>query len=105
MSDLVETIRVGLAADATTEARTAGAAACRAALAMLEPSPVPTLPPDAVPKLLGILRGMDLDQLLGVAVNRLEAMSAARGEAANTERPQSINFHMVPLPRALMGGS
>jgi len=105
MSDLVETIRVGIAADATPEARTAGAAACRAALAMLEPVPIPTLPPDAVPKLLGMLRGMDLDQLLGVAIDRLQAVNAVRGDVANAERPQSINFRMVPLPRALTGGS
>jgi hypothetical protein len=105
MSDLVEKIRAGLVADAGPEVRAAGAAACRCALAMIEPSPAAALPPDALPKLVGMLRGMDLDQVLTVAVERLRAASAARGDVAKEQLPRAINFQMVPVPRALTGGS
>jgi hypothetical protein len=104
MSDLVETIRTALVSDASAEARTAGAAACRCVLAMIEPPQAPVLSPDAVPQLVAMLGRMDLDQVLGVAIDRLRAVNAARGDIGNEQKPRSIAFQLVPVPRALNGG-
>ena len=105
MEELIDKIRAAMAADATAEARTAGAAACRCVLALIEPTPTPAIPPDVVPKMVAMVRGMDLDQLLGVAVERLRAVTTARGETVPTEPPRSINIPMVPIPRGLNGGA
>jgi hypothetical protein len=50
-----------------------------------------------------MLKGMDLDQLLGVAVDRLRAVSAARGDVPPAKL-RSIEFQIVPVPRSLPGG-
>jgi hypothetical protein len=66
------TIRAAFAADATPEARTAGANACRSIVAALEPAPAPaTLNPAAIASALTALRSVPPDQLLDLAIAKL----------------------------------
>ena len=102
MDELIDKMKAGMASDASPEARAAGAAACRCVLAMIDPQPAPSVPANLVPQVVGMLKGMDLDQLLGVAVDRLRALNAARGDIPPA-KPRSIAFQLVPIPRAPHG--
>ncbi len=105
MSELVDKIRVSIAPDATPAERSAGAAACRCVLALIEPEPPASIPPNVIAQAVGMLKGMDLEQVLGVAIERLRAVTAARGDVAPAKPARSINFQLVPVPGALNGGT
>ena len=79
MDALLESIRAALAADATADAKAAGAAACRTILTALDATataPIPTSPsinPTAVANIVGALRGVPPDQLLDLAIAKLRS--------------------------------
>jgi fructose-1-phosphate kinase PfkB-like protein len=112
MENHVDTIRNAIAKDASTEARAAGIAACRNILAELEPataqalapSPSPVISPDVIPQLVAMVKQMDVNQLLDVAIERLRALNAARPGAvqpAQPELPRALTFPLVPIPAVL----
>ena len=93
MDELIETIRVACASDASDETKQCGAVACRTILTALEAkagetlaaeaaptsAPPPTqsataIPPGAqIAALVGALKGMPPEQLLDMAIARLRA--------------------------------
>jgi hypothetical protein len=82
MTDLVEVIRNAIARDASPEARAAGAQACRAILSALdatpgEPRPAAIASPPPVATIAAALRGLPADQLLDVAIAKLQSMLPA----------------------------
>ena len=80
MEALVDQIRAALADGATPEAKQAGAAACRAALATLDPAPAPeTTAPAAPPSSLGAMPALAAlraprEQILDHVIGRLRAL-------------------------------
>jgi len=102
MLDPIEAIRAALAADATPETRSAGAAVCRSILAVLEPGvapqPAPLISPESVQQLVGMLGKMDVDQVLDVAIGRLRAMTAANGQPSIEEPARRMAIRMVQIP-------
>lgn len=95
MIDFIETIRIATAADATVEARAAGAQACRALLAVLEPpaAVVEQAPIPPVASIVAAMRGVPSDQLLDLAIAKLRAALPA-GTSVPAVAP--IKFHLVP---------
>ena len=87
MDELIESIRVACASDATDDTKQRGAQACRTILTALEANageplaaPTPptanasTVPPGAqIAALVGALKGMPPEQLLDMAIARLRA--------------------------------
>jgi hypothetical protein len=122
MDDLIEKIRAAANADATDEARTAGADACRALLIALDakpgepmaspvPSgeasivPVPLAPTTQLPTphaaaqaIVSALRGMTPDQLLDVAIARLRA-ALPPGTVVPTTQP--LKFQLIPVNQGM----
>lgn len=102
MSDDVDAIRASIAPEASAEERAAGAAACRALAAKLDPAGTPQPPiiaPELVQQLVGVLRTMDIGQVLDVAIAKLGSIGSKEGSPAPPAvRPFSIR--MVPVPRA-----
>lgn len=116
MEELIETIRAATIAEASNDAREAGAYACRTLLAALSTKPgeplvsaasspesslsvpvhAPTSPNVAAQAIASMLRGMTPDQLLDIAIARLRAALPAGTEVA---QPQAVRFHLVPLKR------
>lgn len=101
MDELLDTIRHALAPDAAPETRAAGAQACRAILAALEPQPAPAAaPPGAAPlpiaELATAIRTIPLDQLLDLAITKLRSALPA-GADAPTVKP--LDFRLVPVQR------
>jgi len=103
MDALIDTIRSSVAADATDEARAAGAQACRTILAALETPvgaplaispPATTLPPAA--QMLATLRGVPAEQLLDLAIAHLRAKLPADAAAPMVE---PLKFHIIQLPK------
>jgi hypothetical protein len=94
MTEHIETIRTAFAADATAEARLAGAQACRALLGVLEPTTASTLPP--VASIVAAIRGVPADQLLDLAIAKLRAALPA-GAAVTAVQP--LKFQLIPVPR------
>ena len=101
MNDVVDAIRAAVAPGASAEARAAGAAACRALAAKLDPAGTPQPPiiaPELVQQLIGVLRTMDIDQVLDLAIAKLRTGGAAEAAPAlPAARPFVIP--MVPVPR------
>jgi hypothetical protein len=103
MNELLDTIRTAIAADASAEAKQAGAAACRTLLAALEAkagdplvsASAPTASPIA--NAIAMLRGMPVDQVLDVAISRLRAAIPAGESAPSVLR---LNVPIVAIPRA-----
>lgn len=99
MEPLLEAIRAALAANASPEARTAGASACRAILAELDTSggqptsPAVTAPPIPIAQLIGALRGVPPEQLFDLAIAKLRAKLPDGTKVA----VQPINFRLVPV--------
>ena len=104
MDSLLDAIRAGVASDATDDARSAAAAACRTILSALEaqagePLATPTAAaPDAmtIATAIGALRNVPPEQLLDLAIARLRA--ALPPETA-VPAVQPVKFHVVTLPR------
>jgi hypothetical protein len=97
---LIETIRNAGAADATNEARAAGAQACRTILAALEATtgePMSASVVDTSPLMAAVsmLRGVPPDQLLDLAIAKLKASLPAGVEAPKVE---PLKFHIIQLP-------
>jgi hypothetical protein len=95
MEAIIDAIRAALAKDATPEVRAAGIAACRSALAALEPAAArPPIDAAGVAHVVAALRGAPPDQLLDLAIAKLRSIVPP-----NTELPpvQPINFHLVPV--------
>lgn len=102
MDELLDTIRTSMAADATAEAKVAGATACRTLLAALETKPgeplVATPTPTAaspIANAISMLRGVPVDQLLDLAIARLRAAIPAGESAPSVPR---LNFRIIPIP-------
>src|SRR5687768_13505205 len=103
MDQLLESIRAATAADATDDAKAAGANACRMLLAALEtkqgdplpaPIPVSTTTPDVAALVAG-LKGVPVDQLLDLAIAKLRTMVPATPAAS----VQKLSIPLVPVPR------
>jgi hypothetical protein len=101
VSDVVDAIRASIAPGASAEERAAGAAACRALAAKLDPAGAPQPPiiaPELVQQLVGVLRTMDIDQVLDIAIAKLGTVGSKQGAPAlPAARPFAIR--MVPVPR------
>lgn len=99
MNDLLETIRISLAADAAPAARQAGAAACRTILVGLEggvpPSATPPLNASAIANVVTALRGVPPEQLLDLAIAKLRSALPAGVEPSSVK---PLKFHIVPVP-------
>jgi hypothetical protein len=97
MDDALETLRAAIAPDATTETRTAGANACRAILASLEPQGAIATPPAMPPiaTIVAALRGRPADQLLDLAIAKLRAALPA---GADMPAVMPLKFNLVPVP-------
>src|SRR5690348_4371548 len=99
MENLLATIQAALVPDATDEARASGASACRTILTALEASPGASMSatisqPNAIAQILGAFRGMPLDQVLDVAIARLQAAVPA-DKVSPPVRP--VRFQLIPL--------
>ena len=108
MENYAETIQTALASEASTEARAAGAAACRSVLATLDPTPpqesASPVPANVMPQLLAMLGKMDLNQILDVAIERLRAVNSAQPNAKPIEPVRALSFHLVPIPPVTQSG-
>lgn len=104
MENHVDTIRNAIATDASAEARAAGIAACRSILAELEPAqalappPTPAISPEVIPQLVAMVKQMDVNQLLDVAIERLRALNATRPGPVAADPPRALTFQLVPIP-------
>ncbi len=98
MTELVDAIRAAIEAEASPEARAAGAAACRSLIATLEPPAPPLVSPEAMAQLATMLRGMNLDQVFDLAIAKLRTLEAARPSAALAAHARPFTIQMVPLP-------
>ena len=122
MENMIEAIRNALVDNASDDARTAGAQACRMLLTVLEAKPGEpmTTPPPAeasagsslpaiassegapsssatqIAQMIGTLRGVPAEQLLDLAIARLRAALPAGTEAP---RVAPLKFHIVQLPK------
>lgn len=100
MEPLLEAIRAALAADASPEARTAGATACRTILTALDATAGEPMtaavaaPPTPIAQIVGALRGVPADQLLDLAIAKLRAALPADATVAPV---QPIKFQIVPV--------
>jgi hypothetical protein len=98
MEQVLEAIRAATAADASPEARAAGAQACRALAAVLEPQPA-TPPPEVqlpIAELAAAIRTVPIDQLLDLAIAKLCTALPAGAEGPAVP---PLNFRLVPVSR------
>ncbi len=100
MDELLESIRIAVAVDASPQDRGTGASACRTILAALEATPgqpLAAMPINAsqIASVVGALRGVPPDQLLDLAIARLRA---ALPTDAQLPRVEPLKFHIIPLP-------
>lgn len=101
MEQLLEAIRAATAADATDEAKAAGATACRTLLAALEakagePLAAPVAAGNAVQAIVGALKTMPPEQLMDLAIARLKAALPAGTEVAPVT---PLRVPLVAIPR------
>ncbi|HEX4353462.1 MAG TPA: hypothetical protein VHZ95_11115 [Polyangiales bacterium] len=103
IEQVLAALRASLASDASPDARKAGAAACRAILASLDPatlqppSSAPSAPnAHALASALVALRGVPPEQLLDLAITKLRAAVPA-GVTVPASTP--LKFQLVPIPR------
>ncbi|HEY3805974.1 MAG TPA: hypothetical protein VGL61_25370 [Kofleriaceae bacterium] len=104
IEQVLAALRASLASDASPDARKAGAAACRAILASLDPaalqppsSHAPSAPNvQALASALVALRGVPPEQLLDLAITKLRAAVPA-GVTVPASTP--LKFQLVPIPR------
>jgi len=101
MEELLESIRIAVIADATPEARAAGASACRTILTALDATPGQPMAAAAVvdtspiASALGMLRSVPPEQLLDLAIAKLRASLPAGVEAPKCE---PLKFHIIQIP-------
>ncbi len=101
--ELIETIRVAIASDATAEARAAGVTACRTIVAALgstagEPlalAPASTQPGPVATAIATMLRSTPPDELLDMAIGKLRALVPD----ASTSAIPKLSFQFVKVPR------
>lgn len=97
MEKLIETIRAATETGAGDEVRAAGAHACRTILAAFEATEgqplavAPTIPLQAI---VSVVRGMNPEQLLDLAIARLKAALPAGTQPS----VQPVKFNLVPVP-------
>lgn len=109
MENLLEAIRAAVADNASDDARSAGAQACRTILTALEakageplttaaPAIDPNAPVVQVAQMVSALRTVPVEQLLDLAIAKVRAALPA-----GTERPRAapLNFHIVQLPQGV----
>ena len=101
MDELIESIRAAIAAEASPEARAAGASACRTILTALDAVPgqaMATTPTMSSPiaTAVAMLRGVPPEQLLDLAIARLRAALPTDVTVAPV---QALNFQLVPMHR------
>ena len=102
MEQLLETIQAATAADASPEARAAGAQACRELLAALEPQPTPAPSPGPPPaelklpiaELAAAIRTVPLDQLLEISIAKLRT---ARPAGVEVPAVTPLKIQLVPI--------
>jgi hypothetical protein len=110
MTDPIEVIRAALVDGAPAEARSAGAAACRAILAVLEPAPTqespptPLLTPELAQQVAVMLRTMNPEQLLDTAIAKLRALEATKPQAAPAQAIRPLSIPMVGAPHRAKRG-
>jgi hypothetical protein len=105
MDELLESIRTAVATDASDEARTAGAAACRTLVSVLEAKageplalPVPSAQPTTtVAAVVTALRGMPPDQLLDLLIAKLRTIVPPERQPASEYR-LAFPFLRKPAP-------
>ncbi len=117
MESLLEAIRVATNADATPEARVAGATACRTLLAAFDPTPkmqpnasavqsnASAMQPhasmqlnaSAVASAIRAIRGIAPEQLLDLAIAKLRAALPAGAQVAPVA---PLKFHIIPISKA-----
>ncbi len=103
MEALIETIRLATASEATDEVRTAGAAACRTLLIVLEAKPGESLAPPVaasvpdspIAAVVAGLRGVPVDQLLDLAIAKLRTLVPADV----TPIAPRMSIPMIQVPR------
>ena len=95
MDKFIETIRSAVAEDSTTEAKQAGAQACRAILAALEAQPGQALAivPMVAP---GPLVGADIGQVLDLLIAKLRTMQP--DQAAAPPATAALRIPTIQLP-------
>jgi hypothetical protein len=101
MEELLEAIRAATAADATDEAKAAGATACRTLLTALEakagePLAAPVAAGNPVQAIVGALKSMPPEQLMDLAIARLKAALPAGTEVAPVP---PLRVPLVAIPR------
>ena len=103
MEKLLDSIRAAVAADASDDARVAGASACRTILSALEATPGQQLgaapsPESPIATAVSTLRGVPPDQLLDLAIAKLRAALPAEQQQTPV---QPVKFQVVTLPRVM----
>ena len=93
--NLIESIRAAAAEGSTPEARAAGANACRALLAALEP-PVPATPPRLpVAAIAAAIKNVPPDQLADLLIAKLRTLVPADAQQPPV---RALNIPRVKLP-------
>ena len=110
MNAFIEAIQTATGTDASDEARAAGAAACRAILASLEPSTqlaraLPAALSAQMPQLIAMLSKMDINELLDVAIERLRALNGTNPSATAAAPVRRMQIPLVPIPPTLRSRS
>ncbi|HEY1811011.1 MAG TPA: hypothetical protein VGG74_01555 [Kofleriaceae bacterium] len=90
----IETIRAAIKPDATSEARAAGAAACRTIIGQLEQAPKAAVNPAAIAQAVAAMRGMPTDQLLDLAIAKLRTLLPAGVELPPVPK---LKFPTLPV--------
>jgi len=95
--NLIESIRAAVAEGATPEARAAGAHACRALLAALEPPATPQPAPPRLPiaAIATALRTVPTDQLADLLIAKLRTLVPADAQQPPV---RALNIPRVKLP-------
>ena len=107
MDQLIETIRMAVATNATAETRAAGATACRTILTALDATAGEPLAATAVPApnaqavaIASALRGMPMDQLADLLIAKLRTLVPPDPPGAPAVRRINIPLVAAPLKAA-----
>lgn len=101
MQELIEAIRVAVAADASSDQKATGAQACRTILAALDSAPGKPLVLPGLPTPTGGPR-VSIDQVLDLVVARLTTIAAAREVAPTPVSPPAARGLRVPVAQAAL---